>query len=142
MKNDLELTISSIKIQSFKDIYKMNIAFDKGTILNNLINLGWCVVDDTLLQISKLDFCIQDVTLFLDTHPDDQEAKKYYKEGMKHLLKMKETYLKNGGALTNRDGKNIENYINEPFPWIERRINMWLYEKRLQYPVNVRKPDS
>ena len=51
-------------------------------------------MDDTLLQISKLDFCIQDVTLFLDTHPDDQEAKKYYKEGMKHLLKMKETYLK------------------------------------------------
>lgn len=51
-------------------------------------------MDDTLLQISKLDFCIQDVTLFLDTHPDDQEAKNYYKEGMKHLLKMKETYLK------------------------------------------------
>ena len=50
-------------------------------------------MDDTLLQISKLDFCIQDVTLFLDTHPDDQEAKKYYKEGMKHLLKMKETYF-------------------------------------------------
>ena len=37
-------------------------------------------MDDTLLQISKLDFCIQDVTLFLDTHPDDQEAKKYYNE--------------------------------------------------------------
>lgn len=76
-------------------------------------------MDDTLLQISKLDFCIQDVTLFLDTHPHDQEAIKYYKEGMKHLLKMKETYLKNGGALTNRDGKNIENYINEPFPWMK-----------------------
>ena len=29
--NELELTISSIKIQSFKDIYKMNVAFDKGT---------------------------------------------------------------------------------------------------------------
>ena len=24
----------------------------------------------------------------------------------------------------------------------ERRIYMWLYEKRLQYPVNVRKPDA
>ena len=36
MKNDLELTISSIKIQSFKDIYKMNIAVDKGTILKQL----------------------------------------------------------------------------------------------------------
>ena len=27
--NELELTISSIKIQTFKDIYKMNVAFDK-----------------------------------------------------------------------------------------------------------------
>ena len=72
-------------------------------------------MDDTLLQISKLDFCIQDVTLFLDTHPNDQEAKKYYKEGMKHLLKMKETYLKNGSALTNRDGKNIETILMNHF---------------------------
>ncbi len=117
--NELELTISSIKIQTFKDIYKMNVAFDKGTIFKQLDKPWVMNVDDTLLQISKLDFCIQDVTLFLDTHPDDQEAKKYYKEGMKHLLKMKETYLKNGGALTNRDGKNIENYINEPFPWMK-----------------------
>ena len=65
------------------------------------------------MQISKLDFCIQEVTLFLDTHPDDQEAMKYYNEGMKRLLKMKETYLKNGGALTNRHGKNVKNYIHQ-----------------------------
>ena len=51
-------------------------------------------MNETLMQISKLDFCIQEVTLFLDTHPDDQEAMKYYNEGMKRLLKMKETYLK------------------------------------------------
>ena len=69
--------------------------------------------------INQISFAVDDVKLFLDTHPHDQEAIKYYKEGMKHLLKMKETYLKNGGALTNRDGKNIENYINEPFPWMK-----------------------
>ena len=34
--NELELTISSIKIQTFKDIYKMNLAFDKGTIFKQL----------------------------------------------------------------------------------------------------------
>ena len=34
--NELELTISSIKIQTFKDIYKMNVAFDKGTIFKQL----------------------------------------------------------------------------------------------------------
>lgn len=92
-------------------------------------------MDDTLLQISKLDFCIQDVTLFLDTHPDDQEAKKYYKEGMKHLLKMKETYLKNGGALTNRDGKNIENYINEPFPWTKGELSCGCMKSACNIPL-------
>ena len=34
--NELELTISSIKIQTFKVIYKMNIAFDNGTIFKQL----------------------------------------------------------------------------------------------------------
>ena len=34
--NELELTISSIKIQTFKDIYKMNVALDKGTIFKQL----------------------------------------------------------------------------------------------------------
>ena len=34
--NELELTISSIKIQTFKDINKMNVVFDKGTILKQL----------------------------------------------------------------------------------------------------------
>ena len=34
--NELELTISSIKIQTFKDIYKMNVAFDKGNIFKQL----------------------------------------------------------------------------------------------------------
>ena len=37
--NELELTISSIKIQTFKDIYKMNVAFDKGTIFKQFPSL-------------------------------------------------------------------------------------------------------
>ena len=31
-----ELTISSIKIQEFKEIFPMNLAFDKGTIFKEL----------------------------------------------------------------------------------------------------------
>lgn len=76
-------------------------------------------MDDMLLRLSQLDFCIQDVTLFLDTHPCDQEAMKYYDEGIKHLQMAKKNYLKNGGALTNRDGMNLDSYINEPFPWVK-----------------------
>lgn len=77
----------------------------------------------------------------LDTHPNDQEAMKYYNEGMKRLLKMKETYLKNGGALTNRDGKNLKNYINEPFPWMKENLHV-VVRKTLAIPVNVKKPDA
>ena len=76
-------------------------------------------MDDMLLQISKLDFCIQDVTLFLDTHPESKEAMCYYKEGMRHLNCMKNNFLKNGGVLTNRDGVNLNSYINQPFPWVK-----------------------
>lgn len=79
-------------------------------------------MDDMLMHISQLDFCIQDVALFLDTHPCDQEAMKYYEEGMRHLLTAKNNYLKNGGALTNRDGMNLDKYINEPFPWVKGEL--------------------
>lgn len=72
-----------------------------------------------LCKSANLIFVFKKLHSFLDTHPDDQEAMKYYDEGMKRLLKMKETYLKNGGTLTNRDGKNLKNYINEPFPWMK-----------------------
>lgn len=75
-------------------------------------------MDDMLLQISKLDFCVNDVMLFLDTHPDDQDAMCYYNEAISHLQHMKEQFVSNGGALTNRQGCNLENYINEPFPWV------------------------
>lgn len=75
-------------------------------------------MNDILLQISKLDFCIQEVTLFLDTHPGNKEAMHYYKEASELLNNLKRDYLCNGGVLTNRDGKGLNNYINEPFPWV------------------------
>lgn len=80
-------------------------------------------MNDMLLQISKLDFCIQDVTLFLDTHPDDKEAMCYYLEGIKHLMQTKRRFLENGGVLTNRDGVNLESYINDPFPWVKGELS-------------------
>lgn len=76
-------------------------------------------MNEMLLQISKLDFCVQDATLFLDTHPNDKEALNYYLEATSRLNKLKKNYLNDGGVLTNRDGVNIDKYINEPFPWMK-----------------------
>ena len=39
------------------------------------------------MHISQLDFCIQDVALFLDTHPNDKEALNYFNEARENRKK-------------------------------------------------------
>lgn len=73
---------------------------------------------EMLQDIMMLDFAISDVTLFLDTHPNDKEAFKYYKEALERYQKACDMYTKKYGSLNNRteDGNNY-NYINGPWPW-------------------------
>ena len=51
--NELELTIASIKIQPFKDIYQMNVAFDKGTIFKKEV-----LDDDTKFKLQDITTAI------------------------------------------------------------------------------------
>ena len=74
-------------------------------------------MNEMLLEISKLDFCVNDVCLFLDTHPCDREAMRYYQEACCRLQRLKQAFIQRGGALTNRQCANLNQYINEPFPW-------------------------
>ncbi|WP_249028758.1 spore coat protein CotJB [Tannockella kyphosi] len=73
---------------------------------------------DMLQDIMMLDFAISDITLFLDTHPNDKEAYKYYQEAVERYQKAYDLYTSNYGCLNNRsiDDKNYD-YINGPWPW-------------------------
>lgn len=71
-----------------------------------------------LYDIMLFDFAVQDSSLYLDTHPEDQDAFVYYKEASDRLQKAKEAYVKAYGALNNRVATNTAySYAKGPWPW-------------------------
>lgn len=77
------------------------------------------VEKEKLLQdIMMLDFAVADITLFLDTHPSDEEAYEYYREACSRLNVATTEYTEKYGALNNRTlSKDNYNYIYGPWPW-------------------------
>ena len=74
-----------------------------------------------LRQIMEYDFALYDLALYLDTHPDDQEAMEFFREHNRlreHALK---EYARLYGPLTISTVNNQENtcweWMNQPWPW-------------------------
>ena len=74
--------------------------------------------------IRVLGFNLYDTVLFLDTHPCDQQALKYYKKYQALLEKAMKEYTTYFGPLTINDVKveNTWTWGEEPWPW-EREAN-------------------
>lgn len=73
-------------------------------------------------QISKCEFVLVDINLFLDTHPDNERAIADYNGYAEQLHAMKKMYVENYGPLHNFgnsmnrcDSKWLWNEM--PFPW-------------------------
>lgn len=72
-----------------------------------------------LKYIYEVGFAIDDVVLFLDTHPCDPEALKYYCSYRQMKQQAVEEYTKYYGPLTN-DNVDVTNkwtWIRDPWPW-------------------------
>lgn len=105
-----------------------------------------------LLQyLSEVSFALNDITLYLDTHPDDERALAYCQETQSMRKEALNQYSKLYGPLT-IDTADIScsrswEWVNQPWPWEPQRKGgccqpMWNYEKRLQYPVNITTPNA
>jgi spore coat protein JB len=73
-----------------------------------------------LLQfIYEVSFAIDDVVLYLDTHPTDQRALDYYEEYRKLRKQAVAEYTECCGPLTNEDvnTKNYWTWVAGPWPW-------------------------
>ena len=68
-------------------------------------------------KIRAIDFSINELALYLDTHPDDQKAlclhRRYYKE----CKDLKDKYQKIYGPLTINYPCNKWRWLEEPWPW-------------------------
>ena len=78
---------------------------------------------DTLLkEIMALNFAVNDLVLYLDTHPSDKCASQKHSEYAEKVIKLTEEYQKLYGPLTvnfSSEG-NTWQWSEEPWPW-ERR---------------------
>ncbi len=78
---------------------------------------------DLLTKINVASFAVNDVTLFLDTHPEDAEALAYFHEYSRMRNEAMMEYAKYYGPLTidttMESCTDRWNWINEPWPWQE-----------------------
>jgi spore coat protein JB len=70
-----------------------------------------------LMQISQLRFSINDLALYLDTHPFDRRALAFHNEYARALRTLTNNYQKMYGPLDIECPCNQWRWIDEPWPW-------------------------
>ena len=108
-----------------------------------------CSQKQLLNRIDQVSFAVNDMTLYLDTHPCDEKALTYCHELVQERKKLLKEYAEAYGPLiidiTDQTGESIWKWMEQPFPWEKEgacRKFMWNNEKRLQYPNNITQPNA
>lgn len=76
--------------------------------------------EQLLNWISMTKFACVDATLYLDTHPDDLEAIRYFQEHIRLYNEAVKEYAKKYGPLTIAHAHHCDTYwdwVNQPWPW-------------------------
>ena len=77
-------------------------------------------MNELMTQIYEYSFAVDDVLLYLDTHPEDQEALAYYKNMKDAREAAVSAYENQFGPLTKDGVKDCVDYwvwVNSPWPW-------------------------
>lgn len=75
--------------------------------------------ENLLNNVNMVSFAMDEMVLYLDTHPCDKDALLYYKKLKKMRKEAVEQYEKYCGPLNKYDVdvENGWNWIEEPWPW-------------------------
>lgn len=78
---------------------------------------------NALLKHQQNDFCIQELTLYLDTHPEDRNAMRLLRRHLDQRDDLKADVEQERGPLTNYDLDTRDfRWIKGPWPW-EKEVN-------------------
>ena len=76
---------------------------------------------ELLQKINEVSFAVNDITLYLDTHPCDEKALAYYEEMSEMREKALKEYARLYGPLTIDTGNDSDlkswQWMEQPFPW-------------------------
>lgn len=69
--------------------------------------------------IMEVSFALEDVVLYLDTHPCDREALEYYEKYKNSRKQAMDEYTRMYGPLSSKDvnSGNYWKWVNTPWPW-------------------------
>ena len=70
-----------------------------------------------LHEIMSLNFAVNDLVLYLDTHPCDKRALCMHNEYSEKVVSLTEEYQKLYGPLTVNFTSDTWDWIGEPWPW-------------------------
>lgn len=129
--NNMNLAITSISMQKFGALYEEGQALSIGTVFEDL-NLPFYITendpkapekgDPLLREIFEVSFFLDDLTLYLDTHENEEEALCLYreKEGKRTAL-LKEFAAKHypltRDCLLYHEGEEKFSWQEGPLPW-------------------------
>lgn len=119
------LAVGYVPAQTASDPrYTPDKALTRGTLFPGLdLPLGNIVNQDTadtpMAELMAVEFAAHDLSLYLDTHPDDSEAFAVYKDLLRLAEEGRERYVRRYGPLCKKDLENAGSYtwIKGPWPW-------------------------
>lgn len=76
-----------------------------------------CTQREMLHKIMSLNFAINDLALYLDTHPNDQNAIRMHCEYSEKQIELTAEYQKLYGPLTINFISDTWDWIDQPWPW-------------------------
>lgn len=139
MQKEQHLAIASVPIQEWNGIYDEVHALRNGTIFGELNRPFYVTVtnedslhaeknlnpeQEMLLQIQRVGFVLDDLRLYLDTHPEDKEALQLFKEMLKRKRKFMREFALQYYPLAEECMEVIykENPESECYCWAEGKI--------------------
>ena len=70
-----------------------------------------------LHEIMSLNFAVNDLVLYLDTHPTDSREINLHNEYSEKVIELTERYQRMYGPLTVNFSSETWDWIDEPWPW-------------------------
>lgn len=86
--------------------------------------------NDLLQKISALDFFVIDLSLYLNTHPNDGEAIKLYNDAVTQVNALREEFTRTYGMMLANSSTSRQpwQWIDDPWPW-EKSFNFEIKEE-------------
>ena len=86
-----------------------------------------CEREELLYKIMEMDFAINDLNLYLDLHPENQNIYEMFKMYSEKCIEIKYMYAKKYGPLTlDQNYSNSYEWMKNPWPWDKNGGSMYV----------------